>query len=56
MPSKANIRYTRHVEAPSSDELAAARSLNAQPERSPRRIPDGVIWQHRTTTSELPFT
>jgi len=51
-----NIRLVYHVEAPSSDELVAARSHNAQPEHFPRRIPDGVIWQHRTTTSELPFT
>jgi hypothetical protein len=51
-----NIRLACHIEVSSSDELVAARSHNAQPERFPRRIPDGVIRQHRTTTSELPFT
>jgi len=51
-----NISPANRVTASHPDEPAVTRSPDARAQHCLRRCTGVVLWQHRSTTAELPFT
>ncbi|MCG6933826.1 MAG: hypothetical protein LJE57_09305 [Gallionella sp.] len=56
MQTNLNIPPANRTAASHTDVSAMARSPDAQAEHFLRRCTGVLLWRHRTTTAELPFT